>query len=216
MSERFAAAAVGSRLANLYDEVLAERQPGQGRLVSGVAHGEAPRPIEARRVIVLGLDRRATAALLAKLPAPFRATITLVTSTRPSDVVLPATARLIQVSVPSPPEPPSSADGASSGPAVRTSDRLRRLLTHPVATLRAKSDRDALSEPGVARATAKVRDALRRHSLEGTGPTVRFIALDGRDLEVAVGLAGRDGRVAIGGIRGLADEWAADRRSGAG
>lgn len=214
-AERFAAAAVGSRLADLYADVLAEHRSGEGRAVAGVAPGEALQSIAASRAVVVGLDRRATAALLAKLPAPFRATITLVTSTRPGDVVLPATAELIEVAVPPPPGPP--ADAASSGPAGRTTGRLRRVLTHPVATLQVRSDGDALSEEGVARATAKVRDALRRRSLEATSPAVRLIALDGRDLEVAVGLAGGDGpTVSVGGIRRLADEWSADRGSGAG
>jgi hypothetical protein len=99
----------------------------------------------------------------------------------------------------------------------RAADRLRRLLTHPVATIEARSDRDALTTEGVARATAKVRDALRRHSLGATGSAVRFIPLDGRDLEIAAGLAGADGRaVSVGGIRRLADEWAVDRDSAGG
>jgi hypothetical protein len=64
-AERFAAAAVGSRLADLYADVLEEHRPGQGRAVAGVAPGEAPESIAASRAVVVGLDRRATAALLA-------------------------------------------------------------------------------------------------------------------------------------------------------
>ena len=113
-AERFGPAIVGGRLADLYDDVIAESGPLARSPLSRVTtiepdRAREPAGVESERsTVVLALDRRAAATLLAKLPERFRRTIALVTSDRPQDIALPETGRLLEVAVPPLPAPPSS------------------------------------------------------------------------------------------------------------
>ncbi|MFL5776032.1 MAG: glycosyltransferase [Chloroflexota bacterium] len=215
--ERFSPVVVAAQIADLYDAVRAEANdelatPQQSPAADGTANRQRNVPtvpgMWARPTLVMGLDREATAALLAKLPVAFRESLAVLTSNRPGDVALPRTGHLVEVRVPQPQVAASADPPAASGVA----SRVGRFVAHPLATLEDRRDREAFLEPGIARAVDAVRRALHEAGFTTSGPAPRFVALDGRDVEVATRLAAADGgTLSLGGIRRLADEWAADR-----
>ena len=221
-AERFGPAIVGGRLADLYDDVIAESGPLARSPVSRVAtiepdRAREPAGVESERsTVVLALDRRAAATLLAKLPEA------LPKDDRARDVGSTAGHRATR-DRPAPGGRRSATACATELPAARRARRtdpeiveqILRVLSHPVATLRARRDPDAVVEERVSKAAEEVRRALLRPAYADLDRSPRFVALDGLDAEVAERLAGGDGRaLSIGGIRRLADEWSASLGDG--
>lgn len=199
VERRYGGSYVAERLAVVYREAIAAVPPGRGLVVedSSDARGQ--------RTIVVALDRRRAAPRLAALPADLRATIVVVTATEPRDVVLPPVGRIVEVEIdtrwgPDPSAPPSTKRPGAAG-------RLARLAHDPAGTARRVLGRDAGTKHALAAASRAVATVAREEARVGP---VEVLGVDGHDhLAAAEALRAGLARPAAGGLRVLADRWAA-------
>jgi glycogen synthase len=205
--DRFGAAVVAERLADLYASVLAGSPAPAAREPSiRVARTAPPRPV------FVAFERVRAAAVVGALPAELRSSLTVVTGTAPADraASFPGVGRLIEASVVIPKAPPVTASVvARYSPALA---RIVRLIRHPsegLSRLRHRGD----GARQVEIAALAVDEALRSPADE-TAVEGHMICLDGWD-HVVTEAARADGRARglPGGISWLADLWWSERHT---
>jgi glycogen(starch) synthase len=171
--EPFSASSVAERLADLYAEILAETGGPTPEAASGVEvalEASAPAPIPAS-VLVFGMNTRRVARLLAPFPVGLLARVTLVTA---GDGVLEELPKSLGKVVSVGPLIEAELERRGlHGPRGSTSDRVFRLLRHPV---RAVQRRIASGGPtGVsiqAMRSAAVRAAAPRRRASGSSSRI--------------------------------------------
>ena len=207
VERRFGAAYVAERLLVEIREALAGR--GGAAVATPAAAwaglaGAPAGPIEPP--IVVALDRERAASRLASLPSELRAALTVVTAAEPRGVALAGFGRVLEVAV-------ETGVGAGAAPRAGrggTLGRLERLARDPLGTVARRLGRGTGSASSLEPVTTAIREIL---AASGDPPTV--LPLDGHDhLAVAplVGGAAPAARLDSGGIRRLADRWAAAAR----
>jgi glycosyltransferase involved in cell wall biosynthesis len=207
--ERFGAAFVADRLADLYDDILSEaKHSPASRTVRSIA--ESPEPLPTTPTVVLGLDRTSTAERLSRLPPALVAELGLITSREPRAVVLPplrwvAEARLPVVRSPSVAGEPEVAGRTTL--ALRT----RRFLADPLGVSRARAARAAMTDQGIAAAARELERVLARMGVDPAvdATQIEIVPLDGRDVEALRRVPPDPSRrVSVGGLGRLGDRWA--------
>ena len=193
MRSRYGAAAVGSRIADLYETAIAER----GRPIAASSSVDLPvaRSASPNETVIVGFDRSAVDELLRILPAIVRERVDIVTGSGPGAGSAAPIRRRTTVEVASVTRPPEPRP-AGSGPVRQIVRRLRRLLA-------------SAGDARAARELAAARDAVAR-TLDAA-PQASVACLDGlAHLVVALALEGGGGsgsarRVLPGGLRAMAE-----------
>lgn len=219
--ERFGARFVAERIANLYDEVLAEAarsrpsgdpptRAARGPATRSSADADRPMPPGPAQMLIVGLDRGSAAERLARLPAALVADLGLITSREPASAVLPPLRWVAEARLPAVPGPPVPGEPVAAGLGA-FSHRIRRFLSDPVGAMRSRAGRTALTDDGIAFAARELERVLA--GIGGDSADVPepldIVPLDGRDVMALQRLPPDPSRrISAGGLGRLGDRWA--------
>jgi glycosyltransferase involved in cell wall biosynthesis len=197
VERRFGAAYVAERLLVVYREALG---PHVGPDVATEAVSTAAGTPPPGRTIVVALDRARAALRLGPLPDGLRAQVDLVTSTEPSEVLLPRVRSVAEVAIDTAWQPPVP---AGRRPRRGLAGRLERLARDPIGTVLRRLGRGTGSEPSLRPATRAIQLVV-----ANAGERVELLPLDGHDHLAVAPLVGKGtARLSSGGLRRLADAW---------
>jgi len=205
VTTRYGSATVASRIADLYEEVLADGGPA-GHGARPQADLEAARPHVIRVVVAFDPDR---AKHVTSLSDAARARLVVVTSAPPPP--LDGVAAVIESRLGG--SARTLADAGALGPPVRGVRRVLRALRHPVAVARRRGLLPGLERLIRTRGTAAIEAAMRRATTVGGGGSgeIELVCLDALDHEAAAALVRRrQARLAPGGLSSLADRAEAE------
>jgi glycosyltransferase involved in cell wall biosynthesis len=228
--ERFGAAAVAGRLADLYAEVAALPRPvgmtsakGAARpgptSAAGTGRNPAIVPGPAARtpaadggpqppILIIGFDTPAAAALIRPLPASILGRCRLLCAAGPGAAELPSGLGVaITVDLAGAPEEEAASSGALSSRR-RWRAAIRTALRDPLGTYRREQVDRRRSVHRAAACRAAVVTELARLRAVALTDDVEVIALDGRDQVALRGLLGPGVRLLPGSVRWLADRGA--------
>jgi glycogen(starch) synthase len=230
--DRFGAAAVAGRLADLYAEVAALPRPVEANRphvaaragpasVAGTDAGPWALPGEAGPVaadnpqpppiLIIGFDTPAAAALIRPLPAAILGRCRLLCAAGPETAELPASLGVaITVDLAGAPGAGTAASDppGPAGLGRRWRSTIRTAARDPLGTYRReRADRRRNATRAAASRAAVVTELARLRAVALTGE-VEVIALDGRDQVALLGLPGPGIRLLPGSIRWLADRGA--------
>jgi glycosyltransferase involved in cell wall biosynthesis len=217
--DRFGAAAVAGRLADLYAEVAALPRPAEATRPqvaarSGPASVAGPAADDSAQlppILIIGFDTPAAAALIRPLPAAILGRCRLLCAAGSGTVELPAGLGVaITVDLAGAPgeETVSSDPPGAAGLRRRWRATVRTAVGDPLGTYRReRADRRRSATRATATRAAVVTELARLRAVASTGE-VEVIALDGRDQVALRGLLGPGIRLLPGSIRWLADRGA--------
>ena len=218
--DRFGAAAVASRLADLYQE-LAEARPGAARVVAIPALAEAAAaPPPSGPILVVGLATTSTGRLLRVLPPSVLKRCRVVCGAGTAEADLPAgLGATIAIDLEGP-DYPAMLAARSGGPRGTRRERVLRAMRDPLGFVvrrrrRARWDayRERTARQAITAELARIRSATPVSPIE-------VVALDGLDQRalraVLKGPYAGDLRLLPGTVRWLADRAAAEASAGRG